>query len=148
MKKLLVAGLILSLFVSYGCAEMGGMQGNMGHGHEMMGNQKSQIGKGKELYDKHCSACHGENAVGQDPENPGGWKNPEGKIIAPALNGSGHASHHSTQELFNFIKKGIGKKNPPMPIYEKVLSDEEIHLIIDYFQSLWPKDLKQKHSGH
>jgi len=148
VKKLLVTGLILALFVSYGYAGMDGMQEGMGHGHEMMGNQKSQIEQGKELYDEHCAACHGENAVGEDPKFPAGGTNPEGKIVAPALDGSGHASHHSTEGLFNRIKKGTGEKNSPMPAYEKVLSDEEIHLIIDYFQSLWPKNLKRKHSGH
>lgn len=141
-------GFVMLLFVSYGYAETGGMQGDMGHGHKMMGKHKSQIEKGKELYDEHCSVCHGENAVGQDPEHPAGGTNPEGKIIAPALNGSGHASHHSTQGLFNLIKKGPSQKNSPMPTWEKVLSDKEIHLIIDYFQSLWPKDHKRKHSGH
>lgn len=148
MKKLLITGLVMVLFVSYGYAEMDGMQEGMGHGQEMTGNQKSQIEQGKELYDEHCAACHGQKAVGENPKFPAGGTNPEGKIVAPALDGSGHASHHSTQALFNLIKKGTGEKNSPMPAYEKVLSDEEIHLIIDYFQSLWPKSPKRKHSGH
>lgn len=135
MKRLLMTGLILALFVSYSyAAEMGGMQENKGH--EKMGNQKSRIEKGKELYHKQCSVCHGENAVGQDPEHPGGE---EGKVIAPALDGSGHAWHHLTPGLVKMIKTGTGAKNSTMPKYEKVLSDEEIHLIIEYFQSLWPR---------
>ncbi len=148
MKKLFVTGMILALFVSYGYAEMGGMQEGMGHGHEMMGNQKSRIAKGRELYHKHCSVCHGENAVGQDPGHPMGGPGPEGKIIAPALNGSGHAWHHSTEGLFNDIKEGSDEKDSSMPAFAKILSDEEIHLIIDYFQSLWPEKLKRRHPGH
>jgi mono/diheme cytochrome c family protein len=77
-----------------------------------------------------------------------GGPGPEGIMIAPALNGRGHAWHHSTEGLFNDIKRRSDKNNSTMPAYEKVLSDEEIHHIIDYFQSLWPEKLKQRHPGH
>ncbi len=43
MKRLFIAGLMMALFASYGYAGMDGMQGKMGHGHEMAGNQKSQM---------------------------------------------------------------------------------------------------------
>lgn len=145
MKKLFATGFILALFISYGYAEMSGMQGNAGQGHEMTGNQKSKIAQGKELYQKYCSACHGENALGEDPEHPMGGKSPAGNILAPALNERGHAWHHSREGLFNDIKKGLGENESAMPAFANVLTDEEIHLIIDYFQSLWPEKLKKGH---
>lgn len=104
-----------------------------------------QIEKGKELFHKHCSMCHGENAVGEDPERPFGGTGLEGKLLAPALNGTGHAWHHSRQSLFNYTKKGSADEKSNMPGYERILSDEDIYNIIDYIQSLWPKDIRRKH---
>ena len=72
-----------------------------------IGNE--QIEKGKELFHKHRSMHHGENAVGKDPKRPFGGRGLGGKPLAPALNGTDHDWHHSRQSVFSDIKKGVFK---------------------------------------
>jgi len=50
-----------------------------------------RINKGRELYLKNCTVCHGLNAEGASD-----WRqrDKDGKFPAPPLNGTGHAWHH------------------------------------------------------
>jgi mono/diheme cytochrome c family protein len=108
-------------------------------------SQENRISGGKKLFHQHCTACHGENGIGQDPKNPaGGWEE-GGKRIAPALNSEGHAWHHSPELLFSYIKDGSIDETSPMPSFGGILKDTEIELIVLYVESLWSEEIQKKH---
>ena len=110
-----------------------------------LAEQTADIGAGKELYDKYCSDCHGENGVGQDPKRrAGGWDANRDRI-APALNGTAHTWHHSPKFLFNYIKKGSIDKKSSMPSFGGKLNRQEIEAIIFYIQSLWPERIRKNY---
>jgi len=94
--------------------------------------------KGQGLYEKYCSVCHGAGGTGQDNDKPaGGWDN-NNNLIAPALNGTGHAWHHSPSLIYQYIQKGSIDESSPMPSFGDRLDDNDIRSIISYIQSLWP----------
>jgi len=104
--------------------------------------EMDEIHKGTELFKTYCSACHGEKAIGQDPNQPAGGWDAEEKRLAPALNGTGHAWHHPPKLLFEYIQKGSIDKTSPMPSFEAVLNDDQIEEIITYIYSLWPDKIR------
>ena len=70
---------------------------------------------------------------------------------APPHNKSGHTWHHTDDQLFEITKYGlaktIGQKDykTNMPIYEGVLSDEEIIAAFSYIKSTWPDNIRERH---
>lgn len=94
--------------------------------------------QGRQLYLKNCTVCHGLNAEGS-PD----WRerDADGKFPAPPLNGTGHAWHHPQSALMDTIKNGTQRLGGNMPPWKDRLSDEEIELIILWFQSKWPAQL-------
>jgi len=128
-KYMIAAILTLAIFVLYS---------GIGNGGEV-----DAVPEGAELFMKHCASCHGEEANGQDPSQPaGGWDANENQL-APALDGTGHAWHHSPELLFNYVHDGSIDRTSPMPSFAQALGDNQILAIISYFQSLWP-DRTQK----
>ena len=108
-------------------------------------NSASGTPVGEELFKRYCAGCHGENAIGQDPAQPaGGWDEKENRL-APALNGTGHAWHHSPELLFEYIQQGSIDKTSPMPSFGDVLSESQISEIISYFQSMWPNKIMEQY---
>ena len=94
--------------------------------------------KGRELYLKNCTVCHGINAEGATD-----WqqRDKDGKFPAPPLNGTGHAWHHPMSALKDTIKNGTQRLGGNMPPWKDRLSDAEIEQIIYWFQSQWPDEL-------
>jgi mono/diheme cytochrome c family protein len=95
------------------------------------------IALGATIYVEHCAACHGADLAGQP-----NWQVPlsDGRMLAPPLDGSGHAQHHSEIELFQDIKMGMAAmtgKPSDMPAFGSTLSDVEILAVIAYFKSTW-----------
>lgn len=80
--------------------------------------QASEIKKGKELYNTYCADCHGASGVSIMPDAPNFAKN-EGLI-------------KSDFELYDAISKG----NNAMPLYQGILSDQEILDVIAYIRTL------------
>lgn len=97
-----------------------------------------KIQRGRQLYLKNCTVCHGINAEGASD-----WRqrDAQGKYPAPPLNGTGHAWHHPRAVLLDTVRHGTLRLGGSMPAWKDRLSDEEIGLIIDWFQSQWPKEL-------
>jgi len=105
-----------------------------------------EISQGSELFANNCSSCHGINGVGQNPDFPKGGISKDGSYLAPALNGTGHAWHHPDSVLFKTIKHGSISSDSSMRAFSGRLSDEEIALVIQYFKSLWPESIREKHA--
>ncbi len=100
----------------------------------------ARLMRGRELYLKNCTVCHGLSAEGAP-----NWqqRDEDGKFPAPPLNGTGHAWHHPHHALVDTIKNGTIRLGGKMPPWKDRLSDEEINLIILWFQSQWPPELYQ-----
>lgn len=99
---------------------------------------------GKTLYAENCAACHGANLEGQ-----GDWRTPgpDGRLLAPPHDETGHTWHHTDSLIFAYTKLG-GKGalaeqgmdfNSGMPGFGDQLSDPEIWNIIEYIKTQWPE---------
>jgi len=101
-----------------------------------------QVAAGEALYARHCASCHGAKLEGQ-PD----WRRrlPNGRLPAPPHDASGHTWHHPDAVLFGITKKGLVPPYAPpgyasdMPAFANVLSDGDIHAVLAYIQSRWPK---------
>lgn len=97
-----------------------------------------QLAQGKKIFQANCARCHGKQAEGTPDWRERGA---DGKLPPPPLNGTAHAWHHPTDMLTEVIKNGSPGGMGSMPAFGKKLSDDEIHLIIEWFKSLWPKEV-------
>jgi mono/diheme cytochrome c family protein len=107
--------------------------------------------RGEALFRQNCSSCHGAAGIGENPARPMGGDKPEGGFLAPALDGTGHAWHHSPATLFGIIRNGSPARDSPMRGFAAMLSDEEISTVIAYFRSLWPPEIQDRYrhlTGH
>ena len=102
---------------------------------------------GKSIFDEYCSVCHGSKLGG---ELASGATVPEGQSPAPPLNGTAHSYHHADGELFGVVKHGPGSLDardwPRMPIFDRVLPDDDIWAVIAYIKSVWPKRIQLEHA--
>jgi len=112
-------------------------------------NDAQLVSLGKTVYIQNCASCHGVNLEGQK-----GWQDAKvnGMRLAPPHDKSGHTWHHPDIMLFQITKYGleaiIGRKYPNnMPVYDGVLSDEEILASLSYIKSTWPEDIKAVHDN-
>ena len=83
--------------------------------------------KGKEIYERLCSVCHGAQGKGDGPA---------GQMMKPPaadLTGS-KVKDKTDTELFQTIQNGI----PPTPMsaFKGQLSDQQIHDVVAYIRSL------------
>lgn len=106
------------------------------------------VALGASVYEANCASCHGANLEGQ-----ANWRSPgdDGRLPAPPHDATGHTWHHDGDTLFRLTKYGTGALigDPDyasnMPIYEGVLSDEEIIAVLSYIKSTWPDDVRARH---
>jgi len=106
------------------------------------------VARGEQIYTENCASCHGANLEGQP-----NWRVPgeNGRLPAPPHDATGHTWHHTDEVLFGLTKYGAAKfaglKNyeTDMPVYEDVLSDEEIVAVLSYIKAQWPRDIRQRH---
>lgn len=98
------------------------------------------VALGKDVYDRHCAACHGANLEGQ-PD----WqrRRPDGRMPAPPHDDTGHTWHHPDDVLFGIVKHGLVPPYAPpgyqsdMPAFKDILSDEEIRAVLAFIESRW-----------
>ena len=110
-------------------------------------NQKT-VEQGALVYAETCASCHGDNLEGEP-----NWQTRKetGRMPAPPHDETGHTWHHRDELLFAITKFGLAKltNNPDyqtdMPIYDGVLSDDEIVAVIAYIKAQWPKEIQQRH---
>ncbi|WP_187430157.1 hypothetical protein ROLI_046450 (plasmid) [Roseobacter fucihabitans] len=107
------------------------------------------IALGTSVYEVNCASCHGANLEGQPNWRSAGE---DGRLPAPPHDETGHTWHHDGDTLFQLTKYGVGALiNDPdyasnMPIYEGVLSDEEIIAVLSYIKSTWPEEIRASHN--
>jgi S-disulfanyl-L-cysteine oxidoreductase SoxD len=103
---------------------------------------------GQAVYAENCASCHGAELEGQP-----NWRSPgvDGRLPAPPHDTTGHTWHHDGDTLFRLTKNGTGALigdpdyESNMPIYEDVLSDDEIIAVLSYIKSTWPREIRDRH---
>ncbi|MBN9310332.1 MAG: cytochrome c [Devosia sp.] len=128
MRSLLFALLIIS-----------GLVTATGYGFLVSARSGGTETPGRALYVTNCAGCHGVSLEGQ----PDWMKRlPSGRLPAPPHDETGHTWHHSDKQLFTIVKSGLSSIAPgyesDMPVFEGVLSDEQITEVLDYIKSTWP----------
>ena len=112
-------------------------------------NDPAIVALGANVYEANCASCHGADLEGQ-----ANWRSPgeDGRLLAPPHDETGHTWHHDSDTLFQLTKYGVSALiNDPdyasnMPIYDGVLSDEEIIAVISYIKSTWPEEIRARHT--
>jgi len=104
-----------------------------------------QVNRGKMIYHRFCSLCHGKNLQGQ-----ANWRvrKPNGKLPAPPHDETGHTWHHADDLLFGIIKFGLvppyapKNYNSEMPAWGSTLKDADIWAVLAYIKSRWPDEIR------
>ena len=95
---------------------------------------KGNIEKGKLLYDKHCTTCHGGNGEGGHGTGVTFSRPRDLPIIAPALNNAGFLASASDE----LIKAAliVGREGTPMQSYLKQgMTEQDINDVVAYVRS-------------
>lgn len=116
--------------------------------HSLRPGDAGVVSRGERVYQTHCAACHGARLEGQP-----NWRErgPDGRLPAPPHDASGHTWHHPDEMLFRLTKYGLAKVAnmkdyaSAMPVYEGVLSDEEIVAVLSWIKAQWPADVRARH---
>ena len=105
------------------------------------------IASGQKIYAENCASCHGANLEGQAEE---WWKRDEdGMLLAPPHNDTGHTWHHGENLLFEITKYGLAAVigdpdyESNMPVYEDVLTDDQIIAVLSYIKSTWSPKFRE-----
>lgn len=98
----------------------------------------ASVQRGGALYVQHCQICHGTGGAGAP-----NWRkmDSDGMYPPPPLDGSGHAWHHSSLVLRQFILEGSPPGQGRMPAWRGRLSEDDISDLILWIQSLWPEEI-------
>ena len=104
---------------------------------------------GARIYAEACASCHGAELEGE-PD----WRSPraDGSRPAPPHDATGHTWHHDGATLVALTKGGAAAVLGPdadvtwgMPLFDEVLTDEEIIAALSYIKSTWPEDIRAVH---
>lgn len=106
------------------------------------------LAMGERVYKAHCASCHGDKLQGQP-----NWRtrDEQGRLPAPPHDASGHTWHHPDAMLFRLTKFGLAStaKIPnyksAMPVYDGVLTDEEIVAVLSWIKAQWPPEVQAQH---
>ena len=95
------------------------------------------VAQGEPLYAQHCASCHGANLEGV-PD----WKiiQPDGKLLSPPHDSSGHTWHHPDDLLLSVLADGGDPSITDMPGFRDVLTDEEMITILEFIKSAWGQE--------
>ncbi|MCK0166702.1 cytochrome c [Jannaschia sp. S6380] len=117
-------------------------------GTVLVPSDRDVVALGETIYADTCAACHGVDLEGQP-----NWRSPgeDGQLPAPPHDETGHTWHHDGDTLFRLTKYGTGALigdpgyESNMPVYEGVLTDDEIIAVLSYIKSTWPEDIRARH---
>jgi mono/diheme cytochrome c family protein len=99
---------------------------------------------GEELYGTYCSVCHGVKGVGENPVDK--YAQDEYGYIAPPMDDSGHAWHHTDEQLIRTILEG-SQRNPRMAAWKHVLIEDDAIKLVDYIKNLWSPYIRENCQG-
>ena len=108
------------------------------------------VALGADIYADNCALCHGAELKGQP-----NWQDPgeDGLMPAPPHDETGHTWHHPDAILFAITKYGVAKAanlkdyTSAMPVYEDVLTDEEIVAALSWIKAQWPQEIRERHDA-
>ncbi len=104
------------------------------------------VAKGETIYKKNCISCHGERGIGENPADIYAIDEKE-NYIAPPLNESAHAWHHTDEQLMEMILEG-SSRNPRMIAWKKEgLSIDDARSLVEYIKSLWSERIRKHCQG-
>jgi mono/diheme cytochrome c family protein len=96
----------------------------------------ARIARGAQLFQEHCSLCHGPRGQGH-PD----WATPgDGSFAAaPPLDGTGNDWKRTRAELANTIKTGVQRPDGTevMPRWQGRLNEQDVDDVVSWLQSLW-----------
>lgn len=106
-------------------------------------SNSTQVKRGKLVYDRFCSLCHGIDLKGQ-----ANWRKrkEDSRLPAPPHDETGHTWHHDDELLFGIVKEGLVPPYAPkgyesdMPGWKDTLNDADIWAVLAYIKSRWPKE--------
>ena len=90
------------------------------------------IADGKDVFQKYCKFCHGEDAKGDGPMAPQG-SHPPNLIDDTWAYGS------TDGEIFSIIRNGSPKEKSEMKPFKSKLTDAEMWNVVNYLRSLAQK---------
>jgi len=91
------------------------------------------IAKGRGLYNANCAKCHGIKGIGVRDES--------GNLLAPPLDESAHAWHHTDEALIEIILNG-SPRNPKMIPWRAMFARDDVVAIVEYIKSLWSERIR------
>lgn len=137
-------GMLLSIVTAITPVNAG--EGTDGVLTRLQADDLSIVAAGEEIYLSQCADCHGAALEGQP-----NWRSRDanGLLPAPPHDASGHTWHHADDLLFEITKYGasvvIGDPDyrSIMPVYEDILSDDDIIAVLSYIKNSWPAEQRQ-----
>lgn len=93
---------------------------------------KDSIAKGRALFARNCTACHGNDGKSQVDVVANATD-----LTDPKAFGSGT----SEGEIFRSIRDGAGDTMPP---FKTQIKDEEIWNLVNFIRNLWPEPMRPK----
>lgn len=95
-----------------------------------------RINAGALIYEENCAACHGDKGEGEISEN-GSGRDENGLPVAPAMDNSAHAWHHSDENLMATILNGSPRNERMLPWKEHGITRADAESLVAYIKSLW-----------
>ncbi|WP_111732164.1 c-type cytochrome [Roseovarius amoyensis] len=103
------------------------------------------VARGKKLYQRECSACHGALEGGASAAS-----RTAAEQVAPPHDVNGHTWQHPDFALFQLTKSGEAAalcralNQAGMPQFADSLSDHQIVDVLSYIKSTWPTHIRAK----
>jgi mono/diheme cytochrome c family protein len=91
--------------------------------------------RGQNLYAKNCQSCHGKDGVGENYSIQA--LTDKKYIMAPALDASAHAWHHTDEALVRTILDGSPRTQSMIAWKNKGLTEQNAEDLVAYITSLW-----------
>lgn len=98
------------------------------------------VSQGRKFYSQKCASCHGAELEGVS-----NWKisQPDGRLLPPPHDGSGHTWHHPDALLIRIISEGGQPENGNMPAFGEIMSEDEIIAVLAYIKTSWGMDERE-----